>query len=135
MIVDTSALLAFFDLDESAHQDVADVIDGTTEQLVVSPYVIAELDYLLATRRGVDAELAVLRELAGGAWELPAIRAEDLTAAAVVIGKYADQQIGITDASLVVLAERYSTRTVLTLDRRHFAVIRPLTGGRFTIRP
>lgn len=135
MIVDTSALLAFFDLDESAHHDVADVIEGTTEQLVVSPYVVAELDYLLATRRGVDAELAVLRELAGGAWELPAIRAEDLTAAAVVIGKYVDQQIGITDASLVVLAERYSTRTVLTLDRRHFAVIRPLTGGRFTIRP
>jgi hypothetical protein len=35
--------------------------------LVVSPYVVAELDYLVASRLGVSAELAVLRELAGGA--------------------------------------------------------------------
>jgi len=135
LIVDTSALLAFFDLDEPAHDDVAEVIDATAGVLVVSPYVIAELDYLLATRRGVDAELIALQELAGGAWELPAMDADDLTAAAGYIGKYADQQIGIADASLVVLAERFATRTIVTLDRRHFGVIRPLNGGRFAIRP
>jgi CheY-like chemotaxis protein len=30
----------------------------------------AELDYLVASRLGVEAELAMLRELAGGAWDL-----------------------------------------------------------------
>jgi hypothetical protein len=48
---------------------------------VVPPYVVAELDYLVATRHGVDAELAVIGELAGGAWELPAFGADDLAAA------------------------------------------------------
>lgn len=135
MIIDTSALLAFFDLDEPRHDEVGAIIEGSAEPLVVSPYVVAELDYLLATRRGVDAELAAMRELAGGAWDLPAMDAQDLTTSAGVISQYADQQIGMADASLVVLAERYSTRTVVTLDRRHFSVIRPLSGGRFAIRP
>ncbi|WP_275957469.1 hypothetical protein [[Mycobacterium] fortunisiensis] len=46
---------------------VAKVIDNSNEPLVVSPYVIAELVYLVATRIGVDAELAVLSELSRGA--------------------------------------------------------------------
>jgi uncharacterized protein len=41
--------------------------------LVVSPYVMAELDYLVAKRIGVDAELAILSELSSGAWELAAV--------------------------------------------------------------
>jgi hypothetical protein len=36
----------------------------------VSPYVVAEVDHLVATRVGVDAQVAVLEELSGGAYEL-----------------------------------------------------------------
>lgn len=135
MIVDTSALLAFFDTDEPDHHAVSAVLGDATEPLVVSPYVVAELDFLVASRLGVSAELAVLSELAGGAWDLPAIAAEDLSQACSVIERYADQQIGVADASNVVLAARYRTRTIVTLDRRHFDVVRPLTGGRFTVLP
>ncbi|WP_454299230.1 PIN domain-containing protein [Salana multivorans] len=68
MIVDTSALLAYFDAGEPAHRSVAAVIDAATSPLVVSPYVVAEVDYLVLTRHGTAAELVVLEELAGGAW-------------------------------------------------------------------
>jgi predicted nucleic acid-binding protein len=135
VIVDTSALLAFFDTDEPDHDAVSAVLGEATEPLVVSPYVVAELDYLVASRLGVSAELAALSELAGGAWDLPAIGTEELTQACSMIERYADQQIGVADASIVVLAARYRTRTIVTLDRRHFAVVRPLTGGRFTVLP
>jgi predicted nucleic acid-binding protein len=135
VIVDTSALLAYFDANEPDHEAVSRVIDGSDEELVVSPYVIAELDYLVATRVGVDAELEVLRELTSGAWELAKFGVSDLDQAASVITKYRDQQIGAVDASYVVLADRYQTRTIATLDRRHFTVLRPLKGGRFTIVP
>jgi predicted nucleic acid-binding protein len=135
VIVDTSALLAFFDADEPDHQAVSAVLGGATEPLVVSPYVVAELDYLVASRLGVSAELAVLRELAGGAWDLPAFDPEDLAKATAVIERFADQDIGVADASNVVLAERFRTRTIVTLDRRHFDVLRPLSGGRFRILP
>ena len=135
MIVDTSALLAFFDRDEPDHRAVSGILDRATEPLVVSPYVVAELDYLVASRLGIGAELAVLRELAGGAWDLPGFGAEDLADALRLIERYADQPIGLADASNVVLAARYRTRTVVTLDRRHFEVVRPLGGGRFTVLP
>jgi len=135
LIVDTSALLAFFDTDEPDHQAVSAILDGATEPLVVSPYVVAELDYLVASRVGVSAELAVLRELTGGAWDLPATDVEGLVQARAVIERYADQGIGVADASNVVLAERNRTRTIVTLDHRHFAVLRPLNGGRFRILP
>ena len=103
--------------------------------MVVSPYVIAEIDYLVATRLGVEAELAVLAELSGGAYELATMDAGDLADAARVVRRYSDLGIGLADASLAVLAQRYRTRTVLTLDRKHFGVMRPLDGGLFTIVP
>jgi predicted nucleic acid-binding protein len=103
--------------------------------LVVSPYVVAELDYLVATRVGVDAELAVLRELSSGAWELAGFGAPELELAASIIKKYRDGRIGAADASNVVLADRYHTRTIVTLDRRHFEVLRPMRGGRFSVVP
>jgi hypothetical protein len=135
VIVDTSALLAFFDTDEPDHAAAATVLVAATEPLVVSPYVVAELDYLVASRLGVSAELAVLRELAGGAWDLATFGAEDLAKAHAVVEKYADQSIGLADASIVVLANRYQTRTVVTLDRRYFGVLRPIEGGSFEILP
>jgi hypothetical protein len=135
VIVDTSALLAYFDANEPDHDAVSGVIDGSDEALVVSPYVIAELDYLVATRVGVDAELEVLRELASGAWELPGFGVPDLEQAASIIKKYRDQQVGAADASNVVLADRYQTRTIATLDRRHFTLLRPIGGGRFAVVP
>ena len=135
IIADTSGLIAFFSESGSQHDAVAAWVDAHAPVMVVSPYVLAEVDYLVATRKGVDAELAVLAELSGGAYELAAMGAEDVAAARRVVERYRDLGIGLADASLAVLAQRYRTRTVLTLDRKHFGVLRPLDGGTFTIVP
>lgn len=135
LIVDTSALLAYFDASEPDHAAVQGVIAASTDLLIISPYVMAELDYLVATRHGIEAELAVLDELTGGAWELVGFGLDDLKKARSIIAKYGDQEIGVADASNVILAERYRTPTIVTLDRRHFEVLRPITGSRFTVLP
>lgn len=135
IIADTSGLLALFHEAELAHGAVRQLIESSDEPLVVSPLVVAEIDYLVATRRGVEVELAVLGELSSGRYDLPLFGAPDLARAAEVVAKYRDQEVGATDASLVVLADRYDTKTILTLDRRHFEVLRPLRGGRFKIVP
>lgn len=121
MIIDTSALLAYFDAAEPDHAAVSECIDSSADALVVSPYVVAELDYLVATRVGVDAELAVLRELAGGAWELANCGAAEIEQAARIVTKYQDQRIGIADAANVVLADRYwpTVPTQLRASFRH----------------
>ena len=87
------------------------------------------------TRVGVESSVAAIRELAGGAYHLAQVDARELDESASVMERYADQEIGVTDASLVVLAHRYSTKDLLTLDRRHFNVVRPIDGGRFTLLP
>lgn len=48
--------------------------DSDPGPFVVSPYVLAALDYPLATRRGVEAQLTALSELASGAWDLRVAR-------------------------------------------------------------
>lgn len=135
MIADTSGLLAYFNVAEPAHERVKAAVEKASGPLVVSPFVIAELDYLLATRLGVEAALAVLGELASGAYELPALGAADIAVCAQILQKYRDQQIGVADASLVVLAKRFRTRTILTLDRRHFDVVKSLENKRFLVAP
>jgi len=135
LICDTSGLLAYFDASDAHNAQMAAVIEADTGPFVVSPYVVAELDYLLATRRGARAELAALAELSNGAWDLAAFDAADLGEACAVVERYQDQEIGVADASLVVLADRYRTDRLLTLDRRHFRAVRTTRGKSFKLLP
>lgn len=135
IVADTSGLLALFNDREPSHAAVRQLVEAEREPMVVSPFVVAELDYLVATRIGVDAELAVLRELSGGAYHLAEVGEEALADCAAVVERYRDQEIGVADASIVVLAARHQTRRILTLDHQHFGVLRPLDGGRFRLLP
>ena len=134
IILDTSALFAFLRTGDPDNEAVTGVL-LTKEPLIVSPFVIAELDYLVEARAGVRAELQMLADIASGAYELPVLSAAELIACAGVIDKYADQRVGVTDASLVVLAERYQTRRICTLDHRHFGVMRGTDGIPFELLP
>lgn len=78
IIADTGGLLAFFNKREPAHDQVRAIVDTSDSPLIVSPYVVAEVGYLMATRLGVARELEILSELAGGAYELVAVEAEEL---------------------------------------------------------
>jgi len=135
IVADTSGLLALYNAAEPAHAAVSRLVAELREPLIVSPYVVAELDYLVATRVGPRAALGVLRELSGGAYMLPCLSADDLVVAGDVVERYADLQLGVADASLVLLADRYATSRLLTLDRRHFDVVRTLGGATFTLLP
>jgi predicted nucleic acid-binding protein len=77
----------------------------------------------------------MLAEVSGGAYHLAGFGAEELVRARGVVERYRDQDVGLTDASIVVLADRHRTRSLLTLDHRHFGVLRPLDGGRFRLLP
>ncbi|HEX5493204.1 MAG TPA: VapC toxin family PIN domain ribonuclease [Mycobacteriales bacterium] len=127
LIADTSGLLAGMAAGHAAHHAVRDVLTAAEDRPVVSPLVLAELDYLLSTRLGARGSLQAIDALTAGAYEIPVIDERDLTAARPMLAKYADANIGLTDAINVVLADRYGTDLVLTLDERHFRIIRPLS--------
>jgi len=134
ILVDTSALFALLDRDARQHDAVDSFVAENDEPLVLSPFVLAELDYLVAERFGIDAELAVLDDVSEGAYELAPFSAEDVARARAIIVQYRDLRIGLADASIVVLAERYETNRVLTLDERHFRALR-VGRKRFVVLP
>ena len=88
------------------------------------------MDYLLSNRAGLEAETAFLEEVGSGAYRLEPFGEEDVAAATEVIRRYGDLNLGLADASVVVIAARWKTNRVLTLDERHFRPVRPLTAGR-----
>lgn len=91
---------------------------------------------MLATRLGDVAAREFLDEVENGSYQLVDFDTADVAVANGVIDRYADLAIGITDASLVVLAARYTTIRILTLDDRHFRAIAPLWGAAaFTLLP
>src|SRR5437870_1272847 len=53
IVADTSGLLAYFNAAEPKHAVAVDAVAAEPDPLVVSPFVVAELDYLVATRVGV----------------------------------------------------------------------------------
>ena len=103
--------------------------------LLLSPFVLAELDYLLAVRVSNRAQRALLDEVARGAYRLEPFSAQDVASALVVLRSYPSLEIGLADASIVVLAERYGVLDVLTLDHRHFNSMRGPGGRRFRLLP
>ena len=50
--------------------------------------------------------------------------AADLAAIAAIMHRYRDAGLQLADAALVHLAEREGIRTVFTLDRRDFSIVR-----------
>ena len=124
ILLDTSGLLAALDSSQRQHAQAVSALQDARGPLVLSPFVLAELDYLLATRVSPSSALALLAEVARGAYRLEPFDAADVAAAHDVIEAYADLDVGLADASIVVLAHRYETRDVLTLDQRHFRTLR-----------
>lgn len=135
IVLDTSGLLAAIDAGQPSHAAAATTLAGSPGPFLLSPFVLAELDYLLATRVGREAQEALLAQVEGGAYRVEPFAAEDVGVARSVIARYRDLDIGLTDASIVVLAHRHGTLDVLTLDERHFRVLRSLDGRPFRILP
>ncbi len=135
ILLDTSGLLSAIDRSQRQHQVARWALESAPPPWILSPFVLAELDHLLATRVSQTAERALLAEVARGVYRLDAFEADDIAAAERLIGRHADLGIGLADASIVVLANRYGVREVLTLDERHFRALRGPGGRPFRLLP
>ncbi|HVF12835.1 MAG TPA: PIN domain-containing protein [Actinomycetota bacterium] len=135
IVLDTSGLLAAIDSSQRRHESARRALESDDGPLLLSPFVLAELDYLLATRVSSEAELLLLDQVAQGAYQLEVFDADDAHEASRLITRHLDLGIGLADASIVVLAARAGTNRILTLDERHFRVIRPRRGRAFQLLP
>jgi hypothetical protein len=127
VIADTSAMIAYFNDKDDYHASVRDGF-AQTGHLVLSPCVLTELNYLIATRQGPTAARSVLAtslaasQPAGGKFlRSPPSCSPRTRYSATTLPL--DWPMRSTSPSPV----SFRTDVIATLDRRHFRMIRPLT--------
>ena len=135
ILLDTSGLLAALFADQRQHEACARALREAEPPRILSPFVVAEADYLIQELGGVGVELLFLEELARGAYFLTNFSPREIELARQIVEKYRDLGIGLADASIVVDAGIHDCRDVLTLDERHFRMLRPGPRRTFRILP
>lgn len=131
IIADTSAMFAAFDRAQPEHRSAAKVMQE--EIMAISPLVLTELDHLIHRDIGFEAAMAVSAALneriADGQYKLADLKPADLRTAHDQRAKYKGLRLDLADAVGIVLADRYRTNCIFTLDERDFRAIKPLTAG------
>jgi len=122
-VADAGALYAAADASDPDHRACLEQLQRPDLRVVIPALVIAEVSYLLGSRLGPRADATFMRAMATEDVEPPS--AEDYARIAELVEAYSDFPLGGVDASVIALAERIGTPTVLTLDHRHFAAVRP----------
>jgi predicted nucleic acid-binding protein len=135
LVIDAAPLVAVADRRDRLNSTVEAVLREEGGELVIPAAVTAEVDYLLGRRLGRKGRLAFLEDLAGGRFTVASLDAPDHAVVLDLEHRYVGIDAGLADLSIVVVAERYGTRRVLTFDERHFRSLRPLAGGSFTLLP
>ncbi|MFF8658205.1 type II toxin-antitoxin system VapC family toxin [Streptomyces huasconensis] len=134
-LLDTGILYAIADEDDDDHAQCVAYVSSLRGRLLVPTPVAFETAQLIERRLGTDHEALFLDLLSVGTLEAVDLEVGDFVRVAELIRKYADFPLGTVDASVIAVAERLGLAEVATLDRRHFAAVRPQHVKAFTLLP
>jgi uncharacterized protein len=135
LIVDAGPLYAAAATRDKHHRRSVELLSSAPRPLLVPALVLTEVAYLLGDRLGPHAERLLARSLAEGELTVEPVLDSDWERIGELVDQYLDLPLGIVDASVVVLAERHGLDTIATLDRRHFATVKPRHVAGFTLVP
>ena len=138
IVCDTGPLVAAAlsnDADHAACVRLFTEMHQAGRQLLVPATVVAEVGYLLAREAGPHVESMFLASLAAGDFTAVDLATADYARMAELVVTYGDLPLGTTDASVIAIAERLKLTDVATLDRRHFAVVRPNHANALSLFP
>jgi predicted nucleic acid-binding protein len=107
------------------HLACRELLETAREPLVVPVPVLVEVEWLATSRLSPLAFDSVLASVADGGLVIRELDLADWARVRSLCRTYADLPLGLVDASVIVTAERLEERTIASLDRRHFSVIRP----------
>ena len=123
VIADTGAIIALLDEDDKHHAAVVEVAQSF--DLLIPVTVLPEVDYLVTKYLGEAVVRSFLEAMTEGSFIYLPIEIDEIRRTTEIMARYADIPIGFVDASLVALTESHNIHRILTLDRRHFNIIRP----------
>lgn len=135
VVCDTGAVYALYDADDIHHSACQGFIEQERGPLFLPIVLLAEIDYLLASRLGIDASVEFLESIESGAFTLVAPFVEDFARCRELIVQYGNLTLGLADAAVLATAERLKIQRVFSVDYRHFRAIQPRGLGHFMILP
>ena len=125
ILVDTGPIYALADRDDDHHHPVAEFLTTNRELLIVPVTVLPEACYLLRKFLGRDAERGFVEYMAQGDYRMESLARDDLRRIDGLLGQYGSSGLDFVDASVIAMSERLAITQVLTVDRRHFGMVRP----------
>lgn len=135
IIVDTGPLVAAADGDDDDHHACGELLERHAHELVVPAAVVIEACWLIARTLGAAAEAALLASIADGEIRVENLTPADYRRASELVVTYGDLGLGMVDAAVVAVAERFDATRIATLDHRDFTVVRPRHVEAFTLLP
>ena len=135
LVLDTGPLYAALDRRDADHLACRRLIEGASEPLVVPAPVLVEVDYWVRRYLGSGAFVALLDDIAAGAYEVADLLPLDYRRVREVCDRYADADVGFVDAAVLAIVERLGEGKLATLDRRHFGTLRPRHVVALTLLP
>ena len=134
-LVDTSFLVSLANPRERYHKKCLAVAQAARNPLLIPVTVLPEAAYLIDERLGHHAMRRFVRAVRDPGWSIVPLPDNDLERAAELLEQYHDSKLDFVDATIIAMAERLNVRRILTLDRRHFEMIRPRHCPAFEILP
>lgn len=135
ILADTGAIYALADRRDAWHERMRRFWEENPEPWLVPSSVVTEAAFLYGRRLGPEAEADFVASLAAGDFAVETLESADHARAADLIRAYGDLPLGFVDASIVAVAERLDVGTLVTTDRRHFALVRPAHVPRLRLVP
>ena len=134
-LLDTGYFYALLNQAESRHEDVLAASRQVEGPVYLPTPVITEVAYLLLRDVGSEALAEFTLGLADPGFLIVDPVVEDYRRAAEIIRRYHDARVDFADAMLVAIAERLGITRILTLDQRHFRLVRPNHCPAFDLIP
>src|ERR1700680_4440489 len=135
LVADSGVVYGIYDRHDRDHRRLRAVMERERGIVVIPTAVLGEIDYLLRTKLGIDAELDFLKDIQEGAFSLEHLLSDDLNRSRELIEQYRNLDLGLADAAVVATAERLDVRRIMTVDERDFRAIRSADGRPFTLLP
>jgi len=132
-LIDTGAIVAIVDADESGHAACLEALASVQMPLLTTEAVLTELFHLIFAR-SLNLNRA-WRFVRSGAVSVRSTGDSDLPELHALMKEYDDRPMDFTDATLVHLAARESLSLILTVDHDDFETYRIGGRKRFTILP
>lgn len=125
LIIDSSFLVALYDVGEVRHQRAYDLAERNSEAMLVPDIVLPEVNFLLRRNLGYKNSLNFFDFFESRFVRLLPIQLDDLARVYEISQQYADARLDLVDCCIMAIAERLGVTRIATFDRRDFSIFQP----------